>query len=78
MQVHCVKAFPELQRYLQEERQFDAGLILHSWMGPAQMVPALAAIPGVHFSISGHSLRSEKKAGDMLKEACARLDHQKV
>ncbi|KAK9815184.1 hypothetical protein WJX73_010258 [Symbiochloris irregularis] len=66
--VHCVKAFPELKRHLEQEQPFGAGVILHSWAGPAAMVKPLAAIPGVHFSISGHSLRSEKKAGPMLKE----------
>ena len=67
MQVHCVKAFPELQKYLLKEQSFEAGLVLHSWMGPQHMVAPLAAIPGVHFSISGHSLRSDSKAAAMLR-----------
>lgn len=72
MQVHCVKAFPELQAMLQQEEEgFPAGLILHSWQGSAQMVPALAAVPGVHFSVSGFTLRSEKKAPAMLKQVSA-------
>ena len=67
-QVHCVAAFAELQSILRQEGGFEAGLILHSWMGPQHLVPALAAIQGVHFSISGRSLRSDKRAPAMLKQ----------
>lgn len=68
VQVHCVKAFAELQKFVQQEQPFNAGLLLHSWSGPQHMVAPLAAIPNVYFSISGHSLRSDKKAAGMLKE----------
>ena len=63
-----MKAFPELDKYLRLEQGFEAGLVLHSWMGPQHMVRPLADIPGVYFSISGHSLRSDKKAAAMVKE----------
>lgn len=63
-----MKAFPELQRSLQQHNSFDAGLVLHSWMGPQHLVAPLARIPGVYFSLSGHSLRSDKKAAAMVKQ----------
>ncbi|KAK9863851.1 hypothetical protein WJX84_004445 [Apatococcus fuscideae] len=65
--VHCVKAFQELMGVLQGQAPYPKGLILHSWMGPADLVPKLAAIEGVHFSISGHTSRiAARKTGPML------------
>lgn len=64
-QVHCVRAFGKLLEIIRQEGPFPAGLILHSWGGPAEMVPPLAAIPGVYFSFSGHRTR---KAPEKIKE----------
>ncbi|KAK9819892.1 hypothetical protein WJX72_003684 [[Myrmecia] bisecta] len=65
--VHCVKAFGKLQEMLQQLGAFPHGLILHSWIGPAEMVRPLAAIEGVYFSLSGHITRqSHDKAAAMV------------
>ena len=71
MQVHCVRAFGRLADLLRQEAPFPAGLVLHSWVGSAEMTSALAALPGVHFSISGHLTRIKvDKAAAMLAEVC--------
>ena len=70
MQVHCVSAFGKLQDMVQQHGPFPQGLILHSWIGPAEMVDALAKIQGVYFSLSGHLTRmSKKKYEPMVKKA---------
>ena len=56
-QVHCVQAYGRLLGVLQATGPFPAGLVLHSWAGPLEMVPPLVAIDGVHFSVSGHVTR---------------------
>lgn len=67
--VHCVSAFGKLQEILQQQGPYPCGLILHSWIGPAEMVDALAKIEGVHFSLSGHLTRmSKKKYEPMVKK----------
>ena len=46
---------------------FPAGLVLHSWAGHAEVTRQLAALPGVHFSLSGHTLRlAPRKLAPML------------
>lgn len=53
---------------LHQHAPFPAGLILHSWIGPAEMVDALAKLQGVYFSLSGHLTRmSKKKYEPMVK-----------
>lgn len=70
LQVHCVSAFGKLQDVVQQHGPFPQGLILHSWIGPAEMVDALAKIKGVYFSLSGHLTRmSKKKYEPMVKKA---------
>lgn len=70
MQVHCVSAFGKLQDMVQQHGPFPQGMILHSWIGPAEMVDALAKIKGVYFSLSGHLTRmSKKKYESMVKKA---------
>lgn len=52
--VHCVRAFGPLQALLQREGgSFPAGVLLHSWSGSADVTRQLAAVAGVHFSLSG-------------------------
>ena len=69
MQVHCVGAFGKLLELVQQHGPFPAGVILHSWTGQAEMVKALAKVPGVHFSLSGHSVStSKKKYEPMIKQ----------
>ena len=69
VQVHCVSAFGRLQEILQQHAPFPHGLILHSWIGPAEMVDTLAKLQGVYFSLSGHLTRmSKKKYEPMVKK----------
>ncbi|KAJ6806050.1 uncharacterized protein M6B38_177275 [Iris pallida] len=65
--VHCVRAFGELLEILQNVGPFPAGLILHSYLGSAEMVPGFAKL-GAYFSFSGYltSMKSTK-AKNMLK-----------
>ena len=82
MQVHCVSAFGKLQELVQQRSPFPDGLILHSWIGSAEMVKALAKVPGVYFSLSGHLTNlSRKKSDPMVKQVfvgksqCHALQH---
>ncbi|XP_020572837.1 uncharacterized protein LOC110019500 [Phalaenopsis equestris] len=65
--IHCVRAFGELLEIMQSSGPFPAGVILHSFMGSAEMVPAFTKL-GSYFSFSGFltSMKSEK-AKKMLK-----------
>lgn len=47
-------AFGKLLELVQDEGPFPDGLILHSWMGNAELVKQLSGVRGVFFSISGH------------------------
>ena len=68
-----MSTFGRLQEIVQEHGPYPQGLILHSWIGPAEMVDMLAKIDGVYFSLSGHLTRmSKKKYEPMVKKA--RLD----
>lgn len=67
--VHCVRAFGDLLETVQTMSPFPAGLILHSWTGPPEMVVPLARVEGVHFSLSGYSTRSNfTKLQQMVKQ----------
>jgi len=49
---------------------FPAGLVLHSWAGAAEVTRQLAAVRGVHFSLSGHTLRlAPHRLAPMLAQA---------
>lgn len=50
--VHCVRAFGDLLEVLKQTGPFPAGVLLHSYMGSAEMVSALANL-GCYFSLSG-------------------------
>eukprot|EP00250_Pteridium_aquilinum_P030376 c411_g1_i1 orf=228-1139(-) len=66
--VHCVRAFGELQDTLKELGPFPDGVILHSFLGSAEMVHPLAK-HGAFFSFSGFlTSLSTKKAKKMLQE----------
>ena len=68
-QVHCVSAFGKLQELLQQHSPFPDGLILHSWIGSADMVKSLGKLEGVFFSLSGHLTHmSRKKYEPMIKQ----------
>ncbi|KAK1326216.1 hypothetical protein QJS10_CPA01g00463 [Acorus calamus] len=65
--VHCVRAFGELLEIMQSIGPFPAGVILHSYLGSAEMVPALAKF-GSYFSFSGFlTFMNLQKAKQMLK-----------
>ncbi|KAL0735665.1 hypothetical protein Bca4012_011875 [Brassica carinata] len=65
--IHCVRAFGDLLETTKSMGPFPAGLILHSYLGSAEMVPEFAKL-GAYFSFSGFLMSmSEKKAKKMLK-----------
>ena len=58
------------QRCTCQAGPYPAGLVLHSWMGSAEMTKQLARTEGVYFSISGHTLgMSDRKLGPILQQA---------
>ncbi|MED6160328.1 hypothetical protein PIB30_050456 [Stylosanthes scabra] len=65
--VHCVRAFGELLDIMKSMGPFPAGVILHSYLGSAEMVPEFSKL-GAYFSFSGFlmSLKANK-AKKMLK-----------
>ncbi|VVB14944.1 unnamed protein product [Arabis nemorensis] len=65
--VHCVRAFGDLLEIIKSVGPFPAGVILHSYLGSAEMVPEFAKL-GAYFSFSGFLMHmNEKKAKKMLK-----------
>ncbi|KAK7380666.1 hypothetical protein VNO78_33181 [Psophocarpus tetragonolobus] len=65
--VHCVRAFADLLEIMKSMGPFPAGIILHSYLGSAEMVPEFSKL-GAYFSFSGFlmSLKANK-AKKMLK-----------
>lgn len=65
--IHCVRAFGDLLEILQSTGPFPEGVILHSYLGSAEMVSGFAKL-GSYFSFSGFlmSMKSQK-AKKMLK-----------
>jgi len=70
-QVHCVPAAGPVAAELRGVAGgFPAGLVLHSWAGAAEVTRQLAAVRGVHFSLSGHTLRlAPHRLAPMLAQA---------
>ncbi|KAL6546662.1 hypothetical protein OROMI_022383 [Orobanche minor] len=65
--VHCVRAFGDILEVLKSIGPFPSGLILHSYLGSAEMVPQLSTL-GAYFSFSGFLMSlKESKAKKMLK-----------
>lgn len=65
--VHCVRAFGELLNIMKSVGPFPDGVILHSYMGSAEMVSELAML-GAYFSFSGFLMdMKSQKAKKMLK-----------
>ncbi len=60
-QVHCLRAYGHLEQMLRDERKPERGWLLHNYGGPAEMVPAFAAL-GASFSFSGYFLTARKIA----------------
>ncbi|XP_047173899.1 uncharacterized metal-dependent hydrolase YabD [Vigna umbellata] len=65
--IHCVRAFGDLFELMKSMGPFPAGVILHSYLGSAEMVPEFSKL-GAYFSFSGFlmSLKANK-AKKMLK-----------
>jgi TatD DNase family protein len=51
--IHCLRAWGMLLKILQEEGPIESGFLLHSYGGPAEMIPDFLEI-GACFSISGY------------------------
>lgn len=65
--VHCVRAFSDLLEIMKSTGPFPAGIILHSYLGSAEMVPEFTKL-GAYFSFSGfHMSMKAQKAKKMLK-----------
>ncbi|KAG6620473.1 hypothetical protein I3842_Q067200 [Carya illinoinensis] len=65
--VHCVRAFGDLLQTMKSIGSFPAGVILHSYLGSAEMVPEFAKL-GAYFSFSGYLMSLEaRKAKKMLR-----------
>jgi TatD DNase family protein len=57
--VHCLKAWGRLLEILQTEQRPKCGLVLHSFGGPKEMVPALTEL-GAYFSFPGYYAHERK------------------
>ncbi|XP_050224995.1 uncharacterized protein LOC126674569 isoform X2 [Mercurialis annua] len=65
--VHCVRAFGDLLEIMKSTGPFPAGVILHSYLGSAEMVPEFSKL-GAYFSFSGFLMSMKvSKAKRMLK-----------
>ncbi|GLT59750.1 hypothetical protein SLA2020_325510 [Shorea laevis] len=65
--VHCVRAFGDLLQIMKDLGPFPEGVILHSYLGSAEMVPEFANL-GAYFSFSGYLKHmKQQKAKIMLK-----------
>ncbi|BFG20031.1 hypothetical protein CerSpe_063060 [Prunus speciosa] len=65
--IHCVRAFGDLLQIMKSLGPFPAGVILHSYLGSAEMVPEFANL-GAYFSFSGFLMSMKvHKAKRMLK-----------
>ncbi|WRX24301.1 3'-5' ssDNA/RNA exonuclease TatD-like - like 3 [Theobroma cacao] len=65
--VHCVRAFGDLLQIMKDIGPFPDGIILHSYLGSAEMVPEFAK-SGAYFSLSGYVMPMKtQKAKKMLK-----------
>ncbi|XP_012492341.2 uncharacterized protein LOC105804325 isoform X3 [Gossypium raimondii] len=65
--VHCVRAFGDLLHIVKDIGPFPDGLLLHSYLGSAEMVPEFVK-SGAYFSLSGYIMPMKvQKANKMLK-----------
>ncbi|KAL9236742.1 hypothetical protein vseg_011376 [Gypsophila vaccaria] len=65
--VHCVRAFGDLLDVMKSVGPFPEGVVLHSYLGSAEMVPELARL-GAYFSLSGFLMSLKpQKAKKMVK-----------
>ncbi|KAL9423169.1 hypothetical protein AB3S75_035295 [Citrus x aurantiifolia] len=65
--IHCVRAFGDLLEIMKSVGPFPDGVIIHSYLGSAEMVPELSKL-GAYFSFSGFLMSMKaQKAKKMLK-----------
>ncbi|CAA0826573.1 TatD related DNase [Striga hermonthica] len=65
--VHCVRAFGELLGIMESMGPFPSGVVLHSYLGSAEMVDRLSGL-GAYFSFSGFLMSlKESKAKRIVK-----------
>ena len=57
--IHCLQAWGRLHELLRDHPRPPRGVVLHSFGGPAEMVPALARL-GAYFSFPGYFLHERK------------------
>ena len=57
--IHCLRAWGRLLELLQQNPRPQCGFALHSFGGPAEMIPALAKL-GAYFSFPGYFLQARK------------------
>jgi TatD DNase family protein len=61
LSIHCLKTWGRLLELLQTHPRPARGFLLHSYGGPAEMIPALAKL-GAYFSFPGYFLQERKLA----------------
>ena len=57
--IHCLQAWGRLHELLRDQPRPACGFVLHSFGGPAEMIPALAKL-GAYFSFPGYFLHERK------------------
>ena len=57
--VHCLRAFGLLEETLREGSRPERGFLLHSYGGPAEMIPVFVKL-GAYFSVSPYFLHERK------------------
>ena len=57
--IHCLQAWGRLHELLRDHPRPARGWVLHSFGGPAEMIPALARL-GAYFSFPGYFLHARK------------------
>ena len=57
--IHCLQAWGRLHELLRDHPRPPRGVVLHSFGGPAEMIPALAKL-GAYFSFPGYFLNERK------------------
>ena len=58
--IHCLEAWGRLHELLRDHPRPARGLVLHSFGGPAEMIPAFARL-GAYFSFPGYFLNDRKQ-----------------
>lgn len=72
--IHCVRAYGDLLDVMKSIGPFPAGVVLHSYLGSAELVPEFAKL-GAYFSFSGFLMSlKESKAKKILKS----VPHERI